>query len=116
MPVGSALNPSSVDLLRSPRHGSLHTKPHDKATPQGPVQQIWIKEWIKTGTGEMGNGSKPLKINGRHEETRTPDLYRVNSVLPTAYITARAAPTLGNTCKAKFRWIEEWIEQFTNLA
>jgi len=25
----------------------------------------------------MGNGSKPLKGNGRHEETRTPDLYRV---------------------------------------
>src|SRR5271166_1785297 len=26
----------------------------------------------------MANGSKPLKRNGRHEETRTPDLYRVN--------------------------------------
>ena len=25
----------------------------------------------------MGGGSKPLKRNGRHEETRTPDLYRV---------------------------------------
>jgi hypothetical protein len=34
---------------------------------------------MKTGTGKMGSGSKPLKRNGRHEETRTPDLYRVNA-------------------------------------
>jgi hypothetical protein len=27
----------------------------------------------------MDDGSKPLKRNGRHEETRTPDLYRVKT-------------------------------------
>jgi hypothetical protein len=26
----------------------------------------------------MGNGSNPLKRNGRHDWTRTSDLYRVN--------------------------------------
>jgi len=37
-----------------------------------------IEERIKPGLKRWGNGSKPLKRNGRHEETRTPDLYRVN--------------------------------------
>ena len=29
----------------------------------------------------MDNGSKPLKKNGRHVGTRTPDLYRVKVAL-----------------------------------
>jgi hypothetical protein len=35
----------------------------------------------KTGIRKMGNGSKPLKRNGRHEETRTPDLQKCVNLL-----------------------------------
>ena len=38
---------------------------------------LWAGLWIGIGTGFL---AKPLKRNGRHEETRTPDLYRVNSL------------------------------------
>jgi hypothetical protein len=33
------------------------------------------------GLSRWDNGFKPLKRNGRHEETRTPDLYRVKVAL-----------------------------------
>jgi hypothetical protein len=33
----------------------------------------------------MSNGLNPLKRNGRHEETRTPDLYRVKVTLNSVY-------------------------------
>jgi hypothetical protein len=36
---------------------------------------MWVKLWVNFFGAFPANSQK---INGRHEETRTPDLYRVN--------------------------------------
>jgi hypothetical protein len=42
-----------------------------------------MASWIKTRKDCRWLLSRFNKINGRHEETRTPDLYRVNSEVTT---------------------------------
>jgi hypothetical protein len=40
--------------------------------------KMWAGLWVEVFRLLAAN---PLKINGRHEETRTPDLYRVKVAL-----------------------------------
>ena len=53
--------------------------------------------------------AKPLKKNGRHEETRTPDLYRVKIArtdFTATYKTAGTAKVRGSRTSHHFLWVE----------
>ena len=53
--------------------------------------------------GREERKSKYEKRNGRHEETRTPDLYRVKTPLFSTYNNLQAYRGLPSTCKHEHR-------------
>src|SRR5271166_155198 len=58
-------------------------------------------------------GSKFNKINGRHEETRTPDLYRVNPARIGFSTTCKCVETAqvhASRTRHRFLWVGLWVE------
>jgi len=54
--------------------------PETSGSKGSAVQKQYKKFWIRLRRSGS-KGAKCKKRNGRHEETRTPDLYRVNLIL-----------------------------------
>ena len=63
-----------------------------------------------TNDGESRQAPKELLVkNGRHEETRTPDLYRVKAEsrsTTTTYMVAEDCQVSANTYKSNQQWVE----------